>query len=118
LKVAPTDSSLLSVIEHGLPAYVYEGGRVRWIVWRRVWGSEWGQDCRALVAALLRASVPVRLVAHFPETVWENRENVHFRRYPDGRRVFPWYGPLPDAEIFRVDWPPASDLPEAQSNPQ
>ena len=55
--------------------------------------------------------MPVHLVASVPETLWENRENVHFRRYPGNRYIYPWYPPVPDAEIYEVDWPTAPPAP-------
>jgi hypothetical protein len=96
---------------HGLPDYVFRPEGARWIVWRAAWGPYRGQDLDRVIAQLQEAQVPVGLVARIPETLWENRENVHFRRYPGNRYIFPWYGDLPDALIYRVDWPKAAAGP-------
>jgi hypothetical protein len=90
--------------ERGLPEYVFSAQGVRWIVWRRAWAPMWGQDCEELLEALRNARIPVTLVASLPETLYENRENVHCRRFADGY-LFPWFDKLPDVLIYRVDWP-------------
>ena len=88
-----------------LPDYVFGASRVRWIVWRRALPAYFReQDCEALLADLTRAGVTTELVATIRETGYENRENVHFRRYADGTYVFPWHQSLADVLIYRVDW--------------
>jgi 4-amino-4-deoxy-L-arabinose transferase-like glycosyltransferase len=94
---------------NNLPAYVFGADRVRWIVWRRAWPAYFPeQDCEQLLERLRRAGVRTTLVASIPETLFENRENIHFRRYAGNEYIFPWYAALPDAQIYRVDW--QSDL--------
>jgi hypothetical protein len=89
----------------GLPKYVFGADGVRWIVWRRAWPAYFAeQDIDRLLRRLRQAGVTTELVASFHETLFENRENIHFRRYAGGTYVFPWYGPLPDVQIYRVDW--------------
>jgi Flp pilus assembly protein TadD len=88
-----------------LPDYVFGAGRVRWIVWRQAWPVYFReQDCAALLAALKKAGITTELVATIRETGFENRENVHFRRYAGKTYVFPWHKQLDDALIYRVDW--------------
>jgi hypothetical protein len=88
-----------------LPDYVFGADRVRWIVWRPAWPVYFPeQDCAALLAALKKAGVTTELVATFRETGYENRENIHFRRYANATYVFPWHETLEDAQIYRVDW--------------
>jgi 4-amino-4-deoxy-L-arabinose transferase-like glycosyltransferase len=88
-----------------LPPYVFGADRVRWIVWRRAWPAYFPeQDCGELLERLRLAGVTTTLVASIPETLFENRENIHFRRYPGNEYVFPWYPAMPNAEIYRVDW--------------
>jgi Flp pilus assembly protein TadD len=87
-------------------------------VWRRAWPAFFAeQDCERLLRGLVEAGVTVTRVASIPETLYENRENVNFRRYPGNRYIFPWYGTLPDTEIYRVDWESTlqSDLRQAQA---
>lgn len=92
-----------------LPAYVFDPERVRWIIWRRAWPAYFReQDLAALLDRLTRRGVTTTLAASIPETLYENRENIHFRRYPGQTYVFPWYMNLPDVHIYRVDW--ESDL--------
>ncbi len=55
----------------------------------------------------MAAKVPVHLVASLPETLYENRENVHFRRFAGGTYLYPWFDDLPPTLIYRVDWPDA-----------
>jgi tetratricopeptide (TPR) repeat protein len=89
----------------GLPDYVFDTAGVRWIVWRRAWPAAFPeQDCGALLRRLAEAGITTVLAASIPESLYENRENVHFRRWADQQYVFPWYGPFPDVLIFRVDW--------------
>lgn len=86
----------------GLPDYVFRADGARWIVWRQAWGRYRGQALDQLLANLEADRVPVRLMARIPETLWENRENIHFRRYPGNRHIYPWFSGLPDTLIFRV----------------
>jgi hypothetical protein len=86
----------------GLPDYVFRADEARWIVWRQAWGRYRGQALDRLLAQLESDHIPVSLVARIPETLWENRENIHFRRFPGNRYVYPWYGNLPDTLIYRV----------------
>jgi len=39
------------------------------------------------------------------ETVWENREGIHFHRFSDGTYLFPRTQTFPTSRIARVDWP-------------
>jgi hypothetical protein len=90
-----------------LPAYVFGADGVRWVVWRRTWGAYRGQACDQILKALSDAGIPVELVAAFAETTWENRENLHYRRFPSGRYLYAWFENVPDTLIYRVDWPDA-----------
>jgi hypothetical protein len=53
--------------------------------------------------------VPVTLVADIPETMWEKRENIHFRRFPGHDDLYGWFDDLQSTLIFRVDWPQTAD---------
>jgi len=96
-----------SVKEHQLPSYVFSQKDARWIVWRQAWGSYRGQDCGRIIENLKAAGASVSLAQSVPETVWENRENIHFRRFPNQHYIYSWFGDLPDTLIYRVDWPAA-----------
>jgi 4-amino-4-deoxy-L-arabinose transferase-like glycosyltransferase len=104
MKVLPSYPIYAAARDAGLPPYVFGADGVRWIVWRQAWGNYRGHDLAGLLDALDQARVRVTRVATIPETLWENRENVHFRRFPDNRYLYAWYENVPDAMIFRVDW--------------
>lgn len=110
MKVLPSYPVYPAARNAGLPPYVFGADGVRWIVWRQAWGNYRGHDLAGLLDALDQARVPVTRVATLRETMWENRENVHFRRYPDNRYLFAWYENVPDTMIFRVDWPKRGSL--------
>ncbi|HEX5071078.1 MAG TPA: glycosyltransferase family 39 protein [Vicinamibacterales bacterium] len=101
-KVAASSPAWAAAKSLGLPPYVFSARGARWIVWRRAWGPYRGIACGRILEQLRRDGVPVTLVATIPETLWENRENVHFRRFAGGRHIFPWFEGLPPAEIYRV----------------
>lgn len=104
-KVSPSFPIYSVARANNLPNYVFGADGVRWIVWRRAWPAYFPeQDCERLLRRLTAAGVTTELVASFAETLFENRENVHFRRYPDNTYVFPWYPPLPDVQVYRIDW--------------
>jgi 4-amino-4-deoxy-L-arabinose transferase-like glycosyltransferase len=105
MKILPTYPIYDEARERQLPSYVFSPEGARWVVWRPVWGPYRGHELDRLIATLQEARVPVTRVATIEETVWENRENVHFRRYPGDRYIFDWYDRAPDAVIYRVDWP-------------
>jgi 4-amino-4-deoxy-L-arabinose transferase-like glycosyltransferase len=86
----------------GLPDYVFTAQGVRWIVWRRAWGRYRGHDCDRLIATLTSQGVPVRLVMTIDETIWENRENLHFHRFAGNDYIYPWFKDLPDTLIYQV----------------
>jgi hypothetical protein len=101
-----------AVQAHGLPPYVSSDQGARWVVWRRAWGNYRGQDCEQILTDLHDRGATLTAVASVPETVWENRENVHFRRFTGNRYLYSWFDDLPPALIIRVDWP-GSGAPSA-----
>ena len=105
MTVLPSYPVYQAARERGLPDYVFGADGARWIVWRRAWGAYRGHQLDRVLGQLAERRIPVSLVARIPETLWENRENVHFRRYPGNRYLYPWFGDVPDTLIFRVDWP-------------
>jgi 4-amino-4-deoxy-L-arabinose transferase-like glycosyltransferase len=92
---------------HDLPDYVFRGDTARWIIWRQAWGSYRGQRLDQLVADLRTARVPISLAATIPETLAENSENIHFRRFAGRGHIFPWFTGIPETLIYRVDHPVA-----------
>ena len=104
LTVLPTYPIYRAARDQGLPDYVFSADRARWIVWRQAWGAYRGQAIDRVLAQLKEGKIPVFQVATFPETLWENRENVHYRRFPGRRYIYPWYENVPSTVVYRVDW--------------
>jgi hypothetical protein len=106
MKVAPSFPVYAKVRAEGLPSHVWSAMGARWIVWRRAWPAFFReQDCAQILKRLAATGAHVRLVSTIRETLFENRENVHFHRFANDTYVFARYGGLPDAQIYRVDWP-------------
>jgi hypothetical protein len=104
MTVLPTYPIFGAARAHGVPDYVFTAGGARWLVWRQAWGRYRGQAIDRVLQELAAANVPVEQVATLPETLWENRENVLYRRFAGGRYIFPWYEGLPPTIIYRIDW--------------
>ncbi|MGE3177394.1 MAG: tetratricopeptide repeat protein [Vicinamibacterales bacterium] len=104
-KVSPRFPIYDTVHRSGLPAYVTSTTAVRWLVCRWAFPAYVPeQDCGRILADLKAQAVTTTRVATIAETLYENRENVHFRRYAGSRYVYPWHDALPDVEVYRVDW--------------
>jgi hypothetical protein len=88
-----------------LPAYVFDVDQVRWVIWRPIWEGYQGYSGAEVERQIVDRGGRVERVAELPETLWENRENIHFRRFSGGRYLF--HGPeaFPPATIFQVVWP-------------
>jgi hypothetical protein len=90
----------------GLPEYVFGLRHVRWIVWQPFWEGHNSCTWNALEEQIHSRGGRLEEVATFPETVWENREDLNFRRFGENRHIFSWTEqPTGPAFIFRVDWP-------------
>jgi hypothetical protein len=89
----------------GLPTYVFDVDQVRWVIWRPVWEGYHEYFGAEVEQQIVDRGGRIERVAELPETLWENRGNIHFRRFPGGRYLF--HGPetFPPATIFRVVWP-------------
>jgi hypothetical protein len=89
----------------GLPAYVFSPDEARWLVWRAPWEDYQGYRWAEVAARLRAAGGTLQPVASFPETIWENRENLHFRRFPVVGHLYPSAveNGYPAARIWRVD---------------
>jgi hypothetical protein len=104
LKILPNYPVYEAARRKGLPEYVFGVDHVRWVVWRPIW--EGYQDYRLATVEhdILAEGGYLKEVARMDETLWENRENIHFRRFSGGRYIFPRPKQLPQAIIFRVEW--------------
>jgi 4-amino-4-deoxy-L-arabinose transferase-like glycosyltransferase len=97
---------------HSLPEYVFSVDRAQWLIWRAGWGGYQGYDGPRISAMLNSRGAKVEKVSVIPETLWENRENVHFRRFPGGDRTFDWLTNVDPAVIYRIHWPKPVRSPE------
>jgi len=92
----------------GLPDYVFRPDAARWVVWRAVWEGYQDYAWRDVAARLAASGATLERVATVPETVFENRENLHFRRFPGLGYLYPRsvgrpaYGRATPAQIYRV----------------
>ncbi len=92
----------------GLPAYVFRPDDARWLIWRLPWEGYQGYQWDDVTARLAASGATLERVTTFPETVFENRENLHFRRFPVVGYLYPRsvgrpaFGATPPAQVFRV----------------
>jgi hypothetical protein len=112
LKILPDYPIKTAAEQRRLPDYVFNVDHARWILWRPYWdgylGYRW-TDVERDIAANGGRLTPVQQVN---ETVWENREDIHFHRFAGGVYLFeppavPITGIAADvqpAQLFRVDW--------------
>jgi hypothetical protein len=105
LKILPDYPIYRTAKSKGLPAYVFDVDQVRWVIWRPIWEGYQGYSGAEVEQQIIDRGGRIERVAEVPETLWENRENIHFRRFPGGCYLF--HGPetFPPASIFRVVWP-------------
>ena len=92
--------------QHGLPEYVFSVDGARWLVWRWPWEGYQQYRFEEVTRALRERGATLVRVTTVTETAWENRSNLHFRRFPGGEYLFetPQVVALRDAEIYRIDW--------------
>ena len=88
-----------------LPAYVFDVDQVHWVIWRPVWEGYQGYLGAEIERQIVDRGGRIERVAEIPETLWENRENIHFRRFSGGRYLFHDPETFPSANVFRVSWP-------------
>jgi hypothetical protein len=91
--------------ELGLPEYVFGVDHVRWIVWRSAWETGPGYAINDVIREIVERGGRITSVMEMEETVWENREDIHFHRFSDGSYLFPRTQTFPASRIARVDWP-------------
>ena len=74
-------------------------------MWRRYWEGYQGYRLEDVKDQIRAGGGQLQLVTEIAETIWENREDVHFRRFSGNTYVVPLLEKRPTALIFRVDWP-------------
>ena len=88
-----------------LPEYVFGVDHARWIVWRSAWETGPGYAINDVLRELTERGGRIATVMEMEETVWENREDIHFHRFSDGSYLFPRTQTFPPSRVARVDWP-------------
>lgn len=92
----------------GLPDYVFEASDARFVVWRAAWEGYQGYRFAEVRRALERRGRRLERVASVRETLWENRPELHFHRFPRLGHLYPrdvarfGYGVAPPVGIYRV----------------
>jgi hypothetical protein len=88
-----------------LPEFVFGSDHARWIVWRSAWETGPGYAINDVLREITEHGGKITTVLQMEETVWENREDIHFHRFSDGGYLFPRTQTFPPSRIARVDWP-------------
>jgi hypothetical protein len=105
LRLPPNSPAYVSAKLNGLPDFVFGVAHARWLIWRWAWDGYMNMSFDAVSRRLTGDGARITKVAEVPETVWENRENVHFHRFAkDGYLFQQGANEERNAEIFRVDW--------------
>lgn len=106
-RLAPADPVYKAARRHGVPEYVFDAGAASWVVWRPVWGwYRYGDyHMQRALAVWEKQGRTVTEAARIKETVWENRPNLYYHRFPVFGIIYPgvWSDVFPDAVIFRVE---------------
>jgi hypothetical protein len=107
LKILPEYEIRDAARAQGLPAYVFSAEGASWVVWRPPWEGYQGYELARVREEIERSGARLERVATVPETVWENRPEIHFHRFPGQGHLFPLdmlrAGGRPGrASIFRV----------------
>jgi 4-amino-4-deoxy-L-arabinose transferase-like glycosyltransferase len=90
--------------ELGLPDFVFSSDHPRWIVWRSAWETGPGYAINDVLREITERGGRITTVMELEETVWENREDIHFHRFSDGTYLFPRTQTFPPSRVARVDW--------------
>jgi hypothetical protein len=105
LKILPDYPIYQAAKSKELPDYVFDVDQARWIVWRPVWDGYEEYSARNVQQQITERGGRFEHVAQFPETLWENRENIHFHRFSGDRYLFHDAERFPPVEVLRVTWP-------------
>ena len=107
LKILPDYPIAATARSKGLPSYVFDIDQARWVIWRPIWDGYQGYFAATLEQQITARGGTIERVLELPETLWENRENVHFHRFSNGRYLF--HGPdvFPPVSVSRIVWPGA-----------
>jgi 4-amino-4-deoxy-L-arabinose transferase-like glycosyltransferase len=73
----------------GLPAYVFGLDDARWLIWHPAADPLPDLPFEKVRATLEASGARLEPVARFRETIWENRPELHWHRFPGGRYFAP-----------------------------
>jgi hypothetical protein len=111
LRIFPNDPIYETARRKGLPEDVFNVAGVRWLIWRPIWDGYFGYIGSEIKRDLLNSGAQITKVAEFPETIFENRPEIHYHRFSGGKYFFIALNPHVTAQIFRIDWPGAMLVP-------
>lgn len=105
-KLYPGHPSYWLAKQHKVPDYVFDSGEANWIVWRPSWGYYMNgrYHIEQAVASCRAQGKTMTEVARIKDTVWENRPNLYYHRFPVFGYIYPgaWQDDAPDAVIVHV----------------
>ena len=117
MRIAPGAPVRRAAERMGLPAYVFDYDRAEWLVWRgdneallgypqTLYSMRLPEVRKALAARGAR----LEQVATFPETLWENRPELYWHRFPKAGHPFargrsPRGPSIRRRGSFRIHWP-------------
>lgn len=104
LKIMETYSIYAVARQAGLPEYVFSVDGADWVVWRPFWENYQGYSFVKVRRQLLDRGYVLEPVHNFPDTIWENRPELHFHRFPGFGVIYsdPTTLKPHDGMIFRV----------------
>jgi 4-amino-4-deoxy-L-arabinose transferase-like glycosyltransferase len=103
LKILPEYPIFDLARRKGLPEYTFGVDHARWIIWRPFYEGYHGYRLNTVEKDINAAGGHWTQVAAIPESDWENRENILFRRFSGDVHLYAW-SDFPPAQVFRVDW--------------
>lgn len=104
LRIFPNDRIYQAAKRKGLPEYVFNAQGARWVVWRPAMEGYFGYVGSEVRQSLENAGARITKVAEFPETIFENRPEIHFHRFSGGKYFFTAPNSSLSAQIYRIDW--------------
>ncbi len=105
LKILPDYPIQRAAKAKALPDYVFDVDQARWLIWRAIWEGYQEYSSAEVTRQIADRGGRLEQVAQLPETLWENRENIHFRRFSGGRYLFHAPETFPPVSVFRITWP-------------
>jgi hypothetical protein len=107
-RISPEAPVLETARALGLPEYVFGLDGAAWVIWRHASDPLPGHPFEKVRSELEARGAELQAVASFRETVWENRPELHWHRFPRvgyifaPARVGPEGRKWPDATAYRV----------------